>query len=111
MEKDEILQKAQEKKDVVGEMEKAKINKSCWIANIIACVVAVVFVIVEGALGHFTSIYALSFVCFVWASGFYFCQYFVAKRHYFGILLGAVLEAVGAGTMLTLFILTNIGVM
>ena len=35
MEKEEILQKAQSKKAVVGEMEKAKINKSCWIATLL----------------------------------------------------------------------------
>lgn len=111
MKKDEILQKAQKEKDIVGEMEKAKINKSCWIANIAAVIFAVALMILEGALGHFTSIYAISFICFVWASVFYFCQYFVAKRRYFGILLGAVLEALGAATMLTLFILTCVGVM
>ena len=79
MKKEETLQKAQEKKDIVGEMEKAKINKSCWIANIVAVIVAVAFMVLEGALARFTTIYILGFVCFCWASVFYFCQYFVAK--------------------------------
>lgn len=110
MEKEEVLKKAQSKKALVGEMEKAKINKSCWIGNIVACIVAVVFMIIEGALGHFSSIYAIAGICFVWASVFYFCQYFIAKRPY-GVLIGAILEALGASIMLTLYILTNVGVM
>lgn len=109
MEKEEILKQAQKKKEIVGEMEKAKINKSCWIGNISACFVAVVFMIIEGALGHFSAIYALAAVCFVWASVFYFCQFFIAKRPY-GVLIKAVLEAIGAGIMITMFILTNVGV-
>ena len=110
MEKEEILEKAKNKHPV-GEMETAKINKSNWIALIVAAVVAVALMIVEGALKHYTSIFALSFVCFTWASVFYFCQYFVAKRRYVGILIGAVLEGLGAITMLTLFILFNVGVL
>ncbi len=109
MEKEEILKKAQDKKDIVGEMEKTKINKSCWIGNIAACVVAVALMIIEGALGHFTSIFAISAVCFVWASVFYFCQYFVAKRPW-PVLIGAVLEGVGAIIVTVFFILFNIGV-
>ena len=110
MEKQEILQKAKSKHPV-GEMEAAKINKSCWIALIVAAVIAVTFMIVEGILGHFTAIYAIGVVCFTWASVFYFCQYFIAKRRYFGILLGATLEGLGAITMLTLYILFSVGVL
>lgn len=109
MEREEILQKAQKKKEIVGEMEKQKINKSCWIGNIAAVVVAVALMVIEGALGHYTSIYAIATVCFIWASVFYFCQYFIAKRPY-GVLIGAILEAIGAMTMITFFILFNIGV-
>ena len=110
MEKEEILEKAQ-KKHPIGEMEASKINKSCWIALIVTGIVAVALMIVEGALKHFSAIYAIAFVCFTWASVFYFCQYFVAKRKYFGILLGAVLEGLGAATMLTLYILYSVGVL
>lgn len=109
MEKEEILEKAQNKKAIVGEMEKAKINKSCWIANIIACVVAVAFIIIEGALGNFAS-FAIGMICFSWASVFYFCQYFIAKRPV-GVLIGAILETLGALAMLTLYILHNAGVL
>lgn len=110
MEKNEILEKAGKKKALVGEMEKAKINKSCWVGNIVACVVAVALMIVEGAVGHFTSIYAIAFVCMSWAAVFYYCQYFIAKRPY-GVLIGAILETLGALAMLTLFVLTNVGVL
>lgn len=109
MKKEEILKKAQDKKDIVGEMEKTKINKSCWIGNIVACVVAVIFMIIEGALGHFSSIFAISTICFVWASVFYFCQYFAAKRPW-PVLIGAVLEGVGAVIMIVNYILFNLGV-
>ena len=110
MEKNEILEKAGKKKALVGEMEKTKINKSCWIGNIVACVVAVALMIIEGTLGHFTSIYTIAFVCMTWAAVFYYCQFFIAKRPY-GVLIGAILETLGALTMLTLFILSNVGVL
>ncbi len=110
MEKSEVLEKAKSKKAIIGEMEKQKINKSNWISVVVACVVAVTFMIIEGALGHYTSIYAISSICFIWASVFYFCQYFVAKRPW-QVLIGAVLEALGACAMITLYILTNVGIM
>lgn len=109
MEKEKILQKAK-KKHPLGEMEAQKINKSSWVALIVAGIVAVGMMIVEGALRHFDGIYAIGFVCFAWASVFYFGQYFMAKRPY-GVLLGAILEAIGAIIMLTMFILINVGVM
>lgn len=104
----EILEKIKGKKVHIGEMEQAKINKSCWIGNITACALAVVLMIIEGALGHFTAIYALGSVCFTWASVFYFCQFFIAKRPW-QVLIGAVLEAAGAITMLVVYILYNMG--
>lgn len=110
MEKDQILEKAKSKKAVVGEMEKVKINKSCWIANIIAVIVATAFMITLGALGVFTGLYAIASVCLIWASVFYFCQYFLAKRPW-QVLIGAVLNSIGAIIMLTFFILYSIGVL
>lgn len=109
MEKDEILEKAKTKHPV-GEMETSKINKSSWIALIAAGVAAVALMIVEGVLGHHPAIFAIAFICFTWASVFYFCQYFVAKRRYVGILVGAIFEGLGAVAMLTLYILFNVGV-
>lgn len=109
MENKEVLERAKSKKAIVGEMEKAKINKACWIGNIVACFVAVAFMIIEGALGHFSSVFAIAAVCFTWASVFYFCQFFIAKRPY-GVLIGAILEAIGACIMITNFILFNVGV-
>lgn len=110
MEREEILEKAKKKRVYVGEMEKSKINKSNWISVIVAQIVAVVLMIVEGCLGHFTAIYALATVCFVWASVFYFCQFFIAKRPK-GVLIGAVLETIGAIIMVTLYVLYNLGVL
>ena len=109
MNKNEVLEKVQKKKVFIGEMEKTKINKSCWIGNIVACIVAVALMIVEGLFKHFTSIYAIGFVCFTWASVFYFCQYFIAKRPW-QVLIGAILETLGALVMLLFYILFNCGV-
>ena len=67
--------------------------------------------VIEGLLGHPTAIHAIGAICFTWASVFCFCQYFVAKRKYFGILLGAILEAAGAITMLVFFVLRATGVL
>jgi len=66
--------------------------------------------VVEGLLGHFPAIYAIGAVCFTWASVFYFCQFFIAKRPY-GVLIGAILESIGAITMITLYVLFNLGVL
>lgn len=109
MEKKEILEKAKSKKAIVGEMEKAKINKSNWIAVIATCVVAVAFIVVEAALEHRAACFAIGAICFTWASVFYFCQYFVAKRQK-GVLIGAILETLGAVIMILNYILVNAGV-
>ena len=109
MEKEEVLKKVQSKKVFIGEREKAKINKSNWIAVISACVIAIAFMIIEGSLGHYASIYAIGAVCFTWASVFYYCQYFIAKRPK-GVLIGAILETLGALIMITNYILINVGV-
>jgi len=104
MEKEEILEKASSKKALVGEMEKAKINKSNWISVITVGIMAVCFMIIEGLLGHISAIYAIATICFSWASVFYFCQYFIAKRPV-GVLIGGILEAIGAICMITLYII------
>ena len=110
MEKEEILEKVKGKKVIVGEMERSKINKSCWIANIVAVVVAAALMITLGALGNFVGLYAIASVCLIWASVFYFCQYFIAKRPW-QVLIGAVLSGIGAMIMFTFFILYSIGVL
>lgn len=108
MERKEILEKAQKKKAIVGEMEKAGINKSNWISLIFAGVIAVIFMVVEGTLKHFSAIYAIGGVCYSWASIFYICQFFIAKRPK-GVLVGGILHGLGAIIMITLYILYNIG--
>lgn len=108
MEKEEILQKARNRKELVGEMEKVKINKSCWIANIVAVITATAFMVTLGALGVYVGLYAIASICLIWASVFYFCQYFLAKRPW-QVLIGAVLSGIGAIIMFTFFILFSIG--
>ena len=108
MEKQEILERARQKKVYVGEMEKVKINKSCWIANILACIIAIILMIVEGALGHYPAVYALAAVCYVWASVFYFCQFIIAKRPK-GVLIGGILHGIAAVIMITFYILRITG--
>ncbi len=110
MNKDEILKKAQLGNDKIGEMERKKTSKANWIAVVSTGILAVIFMITEGIQGNRTPIYALGAICFTWASVFYFCQYFVAKRPW-QVLIGASLEAIGAITMITLYILFSIGVL
>ena len=110
MEKEIILEKVKRKKAVIGEMENAKINKSCWIANIVAVIVATMLMITLGAIGVFAGLYAIATVCLIWASIFYFCQYCLAKRPW-QVLIGAVLDSIGAVIMFTFFILYSAGVM
>lgn len=86
-------------------MEKQKMNKGNWISLVSAAFVAIAFMISEGALLCRRSIFALAAVCFVWASVFYFCSYFIAKRPK-AVLIGAVLEGIGAVTMIVLYILS-----
>lgn len=109
MDKKEILEKAQSKKAVVGEMEHAKINKSSWIALIVTYVFAVALMIVEGALGHKATVFGIGAVCFVWPAVLYYGQYFIAKRTK-GVLIGAVLETLGALIMILNYILCITGV-
>lgn len=109
MEKEEVLQKAQKKKALVSEFEKEKINKSNWIAVICTCVVAITFIIIEAILGHKAICFGIGAICFTWASVFYFCQYFIAKRPV-GVLIGAIFELFGGLIMITNYILANVGV-
>ena len=109
MEKEQILEIVKNKKVVVGEMEKEKINKSCWIANLVAVIVSNIFAVILGFNGLFAGLYAVYSVCLVWSSVFYFCQYFVAKRTWY-ILISAVLYSIGAVVTITFFILFTIGV-
>ena len=104
MKRDEILKESQKEKALVGEAEKKGLNKANWIALIAAASLAVILIIIEGLLGHISAIFAIAAVCYTWASVFYFCQYFIAKRPW-GVLIGATLEAAGAITMIVLYIL------
>lgn len=108
MEKEEILKRSQkEKPSLVGEMEKQKINNGNWIALIVAGVIAVAFMIVEGALGHFQAIFAISGICYAWASVMYFCQFFLAKRPW-QVLIGGVLHGLAFIAMITLYVISNV---
>lgn len=91
-------------------MEKVKINKSCWIANIVAVIVATALMITLSAMGVFTGLYAIASVSLIWESVFYFCQYFMVKRPW-QVLIGAILSAIGALIMITFFILFSVGVL
>ncbi len=106
MDKEEILEKAK-KKVVVGEMEKAKMNKGNWIALIVTAVLAVGLIIAEGCLGHFPAVFAIAAVCYTWASVFYTCQYFIAKRPW-PVLIGSILEGAAAIAMIVLYIISNV---
>lgn len=109
MEKNEVLEKVQQKKPVLGEMEKSKLDKSNWIAVFGTFFVAIAFIIAFCCINQKECAFAIGSICFTWASIFYFCQYFIAKRPW-QVLIGAVLECIGACIMITNFILTVLGV-
>lgn len=109
MDKKEILEKAGKKKAVVGEMEREKISKSTWISLLIVGVVAVGFIVAEGALGHFSSVYAIASLCLLWASVFYALQYFLAKRPW-QVLIGSILNGLAFMFFFVRFILCVTGV-
>lgn len=110
MDREQIIEKTKKVKHPLGEMESQKLNKGNWIAIISVGILAVAFMIAEGALGHFTALFAIACICYAWASVFYFCQYFVAKRPW-PVLIGAVLHGLAGITMFVLYILTCVGVM
>ena len=110
MEREEILQKVSSKKAQIGEYENQKIAKSNWISVIVTGVIALAFICLFGALGLKSVCFAIGGICFSWATTFYFCQYFVAKRKHIGILLGAIGELFGALIMITNCILAIVGV-
>ena len=90
-------------------MEKAKINKSNWISVVVAGIASVCFIVLEGIQGHRSICFAIGAICFIWAAVFYFCQYFIAKRPK-GVLIGAILETLGAVIMILNYILCLTGV-
>ena len=106
MEKEEILKKSK-RKVFVGEMENQRINKGNWLAIIIAGILAVAFMVIEGALGHYPAIFAIGAICYAWASAIYICQYVMAKRPW-PVLIGAVLHGIAFVVMVTLYIISNI---
>ena len=110
MEKEEILKKVESKKALIGEMEQSKVIKANWIALIVTAFAAVAFIITFGIQGNFAALYAVAFICYLWASVFYFCQYFIAKRPW-QVLFGAVLHGLAAITMLVFFVLRCAGVL
>ena len=69
MDNKEVVEKAQSKKAVVGEMEKVKIDKSNWIAVIVTGILAVAFIIVECSLGHKAIAFMIGAICFLGTTG------------------------------------------
>ena len=109
MEKEEILEKAGNKKVLVGEMEREKLSKSALISLLVTGIAAVAFIIVEGALAHFAAVFAIASICFLWASVFYTLQFFLAKRPW-PVLIGAALDGLAFAFFVVRYILYVCGV-
>lgn len=105
----EVLKKVQSKKALIGEMESKMISKCNWISVILTGIVAIAFIIVEASFGRKATCFLIGSIYFTWASAFYYCQYFLAKRP-IGILLGGIGETVGALIMILNYVLTLCGV-
>lgn len=110
MEREEILERAK-KRYPVGESEDRGLYKSLRISLIAVGSIAVLTMIFLGLIRNFTGLYFIGFLCMLWASVFYFLQYSVAKRRYFGIILGGVLCLLGSATYLTFALLFSFGVL
>ena len=108
MDNKQALEVAGKKKAHVGEMESAKINKCCWIAVVVAGVLGLAFIIVESLLRHYSA-FAIGAIFYAWAGVFYFCQFFIAKRKYVGIIVGGSLHLLATITMIVLYVLFNVG--
>ena len=104
MEKEKIMEKAKSKKLFVGEMEKQKINTGNWISLIVAGIIATALIIAEFSQRHGTGGFAVAAVCYAWASGQYFCQFFLAKRPW-QVLIGAVLHALAFVACIVFYVL------
>lgn len=109
MEKEEILERVSSKKAVIGEMEKEKTNKSVLISLLTTGIFAVILIIIEGIFKHFTSIYCIASLCFLWACVFYTLQYFKAKMPW-QVLIGAILDGLAFIFFITRYILSIIGI-
>ena len=109
MEKQEVLVCMQNKNVVSGGEDNLKIDKSCLIATVVACSVAIILMIIEGIMGNYTSLYALGSVCLLWAGVYHFCRYFLRKKKTIFILSG-VLLSLGAIAMILLYILFSAGI-
>jgi len=108
MNKQDLEKRASSSKPaLVGEMENSKTNKGNWISLVVAGVVAVAMMVVEGLLGHYMAIFAIASICYVWAATFYTCQYILAKRPW-PVLIGAVLHGLAFIAMIVLYIISNI---
>lgn len=107
MEKEEIIEKAKRKKCLVGEMENAKIQKSNWIAVIVACIVAVAFCFSESIFARRPAYFAIMAIIFAWATTFYIGQFTLAKRPW-QVLIGAVLYGLAFIAMIVLYVIANV---
>jgi pheromone shutdown protein TraB len=109
MENKKDIKKAQKQEIAIIE-DKEKTYKACMMASIVACSLAVILMILEGVIGNYTSLYALASVCFMWGSVFGFCRYFLAKKQ-LTVLMCAIIGALGAITMIVLYILFSAGIL
>jgi len=110
MEKEEVLEKTKEKKALVGEFEKEKVNKGSMIALLITGIVAVALIITECAMGHYAGGLAIGMICYLWASLQYTFQFFLAHRPW-QVLIGSVLHGLAFIACLVFFILFSVGVL
>ena len=101
-----------DKKEQIAENQEPKEKRKppFWYCNVVACIVAIVLMIVEYILGNYSSIYAIGIVCFSWSSLFYFSQYFKVKKRKLTLVV-AILEAFGLVLSIVSYILYVVGVL
>ncbi len=99
------MEKQDNKKSVKQEIDlPTRQRRSHLIGLLSAMGLAIVLVIVEGCLGHFSSIFALACVCFTWAGVYYILQFCLVKRDWQTLVVGIV-DAIIALTLFVFFIM------
>lgn len=104
-----IKEKVMEKQEVKTDEAKTKTESSkttihsAEIAMICSGVFALIFAIVEGALSHFSAMYALLFIFFATISVYYFAKFLKSKAR--GWLIASILEMLGSLCVLAAYII------
>ncbi len=108
MEKKEKTKKEKKSPLVLDEETMKKRQMQSYRIGLLSAIgLAIILIIVEGCLGHFSSIFALACICFTWGAVYYILQFCLVKREWAVLTIGIV-DAVIALAMFVFFIMSLI---